>query len=84
MANLDANTPQMRVVKKWAETYTSLDARKLEPILSKHYKHQSFPKSIYPDETKEEHIQRCKGYQVWLTKIEVRIQRRRTAFELTG
>jgi hypothetical protein len=71
MANLDSSTPQLQVVKKWVDAYSSLDASNLDPLLSKHYKHQLFPKSIHPDGTKEEHTLRSKEYFRWLTKVEV-------------
>jgi hypothetical protein len=82
MANLDASTPQLKAAKKWLDAYSSLDASNLEPPLSKHYKHESFPKSINPEETKEEHIQRVDGYFQFVTKVEVCIQHWRTAFKL--
>jgi hypothetical protein len=81
MANLDASTSQLKIVKKWLGAYSSLDASNLAPFLSKDYKHQMFPKSIYPEETKEEHIKRYGEMTPLITKLEVRIQHR-GAFEL--
>jgi hypothetical protein len=74
MANIDATTPQLKVVKKWLDAYSSLDTDKLDPLLSRDYKHHLFPKSITPEETKEEHIKRYEGTLSSITKLEVRTQ----------
>ena len=85
MVNIDASTPQLRVVKKWFEAYASLDVDKPEPLLSKDYKQQTLPKSIgLPDETKEEHLKRFRGMSPSITKLEVRIQYRGATFKLTN
>jgi hypothetical protein len=83
-SSLDASTPQLMVAKKWIDAYSSLDASKLDPLLSKHYKHQTFPKSIHAEETKEEHIKRYGGVVSSITKLDVRIQHLRTTFELAN
>jgi hypothetical protein len=83
MENMDASTPQLRVVKKWFDTLTSLDLSKADPLISRNFKYQSFPKTIdVPEQTKDIYIQWFGGIMVSLTKLEVRIQRRRTAFKL--
>lgn len=82
MANLDASTPQLKVVKRWLDAYGSLDATNLDPLLSKDYKHQSFSEATHPEETKEEHVQKYKAMASTINKYEVRIQHRKTAFEL--
>jgi hypothetical protein len=84
MVSLDASTPQLKLAKKWIDAYSSLDASNLDLLLSKHYKHQTFPKSTHPEETKEEHIKRYGGLASLITKLEVRIQHRRTTFELAN
>jgi hypothetical protein len=71
MANIDTSTPQLKVAKRWLDAYSSLNASELDPLLSKHYKHQPFPKSIYPEETKEEHIKRYGGVGPSITELEV-------------
>ena len=77
-------TPQLKVLQKCIDAYATLDIGKVEPVLSKNYIHETFPKSIgLPDETKEEYIKSyIKRYEEMLssfTVIEVRIQHRRTA-----
>ena len=37
MVNVDASTPQLRVVKNWLDAYTSLDTKNLEPFISKNF-----------------------------------------------
>jgi hypothetical protein len=72
MTNLDyASTPQLKAAKKWLDAYSSRDASKLGPLLSERFKHQTFPKSIHPEETKGEHIQRYRKMVVPMTKFEV-------------
>jgi hypothetical protein len=81
MVNVDSSTPKLKVTKKWLDAFSSRDASRLGPLLSKNYKNHTFP-SIYPEETKEEHIRRYEKMVVPMTGLEVRIQRRRTAFGL--
>jgi hypothetical protein len=83
MTNLDYSTPQLKVARNWLDAYSSLDASKLNPLLSKHYRHLSFPESIRPEETKVAHTKRYGELASSLTKLEVRIQHQRTAVELT-
>ena len=79
MVNVDSSTPKLKVAKKWLDAFSSRDASRLGPLLSKSYKNHTFP-SIYPEETKEEHIRRYEKMVVPMTGLEVRIQRWRTAF----
>ena len=84
MVNINATTPQLKVLQKCIDAYATLDISKIEPVLSKNYIHETFPKSIgLPGETKEEYIKRyIKRYEEMLssfTMIEVRIQHRRIA-----
>ena len=71
MANFDASTPQLKVVKKWFDAYSSLDTDKLHPLLSKHYTHQTFPETIHHGDTKDGHVQKYEGHLPWITKLEV-------------
>ena len=85
MANVDTNTPQLKLINQWVDAYASCDASKLAPLLSKNYKHQTFPESIgEPDETKEEHIQRFGQLGSLITKLDVRVQRQRTTSKFAG
>jgi hypothetical protein len=54
MVNVDSSTPRLKVAKKWLDAFSSRDASRLGPLLSKNYKNHTFP----PEETKEEHIRR--------------------------
>jgi hypothetical protein len=62
MANLDASTPQLKVVKKWLDAYSSLDRQRSWIRSFRNIINISHSQSIYPDETKEEHLQRFRGY----------------------
>jgi len=81
MVNIDATTPQLKVVKNLLDAYfDSLDISKAEPLLSNHFKFQTFPENIeLPEEGKAAHVQRYGGILAAFTKAEVRIQHRRTA-----
>lgn len=84
MANFEASTPQLSVIKKWIDAYTSLDISKVEPLLAKNYQHQSFPESTdAPDETKGEHIQKWGQILAAAAKLEVRIRPQRKIRRLT-
>ena len=74
MTNIDANTPQLKAVKRWLDAYASRDPNEFDSILSKNYKHRTLPESIgVLEETKEEHIRRYKGFLPTVTKYDVRI-----------
>jgi len=82
MANIDATTPQLKVVKDWTDAYFSLDINRVEPFLSKNFKFQTFPKIMdVPEEGKAAHIQRYKWMFGTFEKAEVRIQHRRTILQ---
>jgi hypothetical protein len=53
MANIDAPTPQLKAIKKWLDALTSLDISKVEPLISRTFKYQSYPKIIdLPEQAK--------------------------------
>jgi hypothetical protein len=80
MENFDASTPQLKAFKKWLDIVASLDLSKVDPLLTRNFKYRSFPEIIeVPEQTKEVYIQWFGGTMVSMTKIEVRIQRRRTS-----
>ena len=84
MVNVNANTPQLKALKRWLDAFESLDASKIGPTLSKNYIHETFPKSIgLPDETKEENIKRHEETLCAMSKLEVRTQQQRTVLNLT-
>ena len=81
MVELDTSTPQLKVVKKVAEAYASLDTNKIEPFLSKNYQYEPLPESTdLPKQTKESHLQMWREIISTLKKLGVRVRYRRTAF----
>ena len=86
MANsINATTPQLKVVKNLAEAYLTLDLKNVEPLLSKDFQFQTFPKTAeHPDQAKGAHSEVQGQLSSLLTKIEVRLQRREIAFETSG
>ena len=85
MANVDASTPQLKLIQQWIDAYASCDASNIAPLLPKNYKHRTFPESIgEPDETKEGHVQRFGQLGSLITKLDVRVQCQRTASKLAG
>jgi len=83
MSNLDATTPQLKVVKNLLDAYCTLDISKIEPFISKNFKFQTFPETInLPNEGREVHIQRYKGLLAAMAKLEARTTRQRTSFKL--
>jgi hypothetical protein len=76
MANFDASTPQLKLVKKWIEALVALDMNKIGTLLTRNFKYQSFPKTIdVPEQTKGTFVQWFGGVFASMTKMEVRIQR---------
>ena len=80
MTDFDASTPQLKLVKKLADAYLSLETSNIEPLLSKNYQYEALPD--FPKQTKEGHLQMWEGIFSTLNKLEVRIQHRRTAYKL--
>ena len=60
MTNIDAKTPQLKVIKESLEGCCTLNMQKnLLPRLAKDFKSQLFPKAPeLPDETGEEHVKK--------------------------
>ena len=82
---LDATTPQLKVIENLVKAYLSLDLRGLEPLTSKDFKFQTFPKiADLPDETAEGHLEKYQPMLSLLTKAEVRIQHHLRAHRLTS
>jgi hypothetical protein len=72
--NINATTPQLKLVKAWADGYHSLDMKNVEPHLSENYKYLMLPKSAgEPVLTKESYLQRHGATFPALTKVEVRV-----------
>ena len=75
MVNINATTPQLKLVKQWLEAYASRDIDKVAPVVSKDFKFQTFPKTAdIPEEGKGAHLQRYRGILSALTNVEVRTQ----------
>lgn len=74
MVNIDATTPQLKVLKELTEAIASGNIKNIEPLLSKDFTFRSFPKTAeLPDLTKEGYIQRFGAGSGVFNKIEVRI-----------
>lgn len=71
MVNINATTPQLKVVKEWLTAYTTRDVEKINSFLSKIYKYES---ARVVDQTKEEHIKKFSKISPSICKSEVRIQ----------
>jgi hypothetical protein len=72
MASLDTSSPQLHLVEKMINAFISLDTKDLEHILSKNYRHQSFPSSPeMPDEPKGEYIRRWAACLSLMKKLDV-------------
>jgi len=81
MVNFD--TPQLKVVKRMADAYCSLDLNNLKPLFSKDYRYEAIPE--IPDvsiQTGEGYIQMRREVFSLMNKLDVRIQHWRTAFRL--
>jgi len=85
MVDFDANTPQLKALKKLVDAYVSLDLNNLESILSKDYRYEAIPAiPEVPIQTKESHIQMWKEVYSLVSKQKVRIRHWRTASNLAG
>jgi len=83
MASFEANTPQLKAAKRLIDAYVSLDLNNLEPVLSKDYKYEALPEVPgVPIQTKEAHLQMWKEVYSVVSKLDVRIRQRGTAFTL--
>lgn len=72
MSNLDASTPQLKVVKQWIESYITLDTNNTNPLLSKHFQFESYPRSSdIPDEPKKAHMETWGARLSTINKLEV-------------
>jgi hypothetical protein len=82
MANFDA-TPQSQTIKKWIDSFDTLDINKVDLFISRNFKFQSFPKTNeLPEHTKEAHIQWFGRIFALLATWNVSIHGRRTARKL--
>ena len=67
------DTPQLKLVKDYADAYCTLDINNIEQHMAKDFKYQTFPKiSEIPDQSKEVHIQKWGPILSVMTKEEVR------------
>jgi len=83
MVSLDASTPQLRAVKNWLDAFASLDIKNVEPLLSKNFQYHPFPETAdIPKEAKEKYTERFGGVLSAASKLEVRVQHRRTTLML--
>ena len=85
MSDFDASTPQLKVVKGMIDAFVSLDPSGLDALFSKDYQYKVLggPPGLARLEN-EKHSGRIQRLLAEVAKIEVGIQQRRTAFDLTN
>ena len=67
------DTPQLKLLKDYADAYSSLYMNNVEQYMSKDFKYQTFPKiPEIPHQSKEAHIQNWRAIFSLLAKQEVR------------
>ena len=72
MINFEASSPQLSLVKKWLESYISRDTKNTDPLLSKNFQYESYPKSpSTPNQSKEAHLKLWGTGLSSMTKLEV-------------
>lgn len=72
MTNINATTPQLKVVKGFYDACLTLDLKNISPLLSKNFTSQSFPKiPELPDETEGGYIERYGLLASLMKKAEV-------------
>ena len=82
MVNLDATTPQLKVLKQWADAHHSRDLNDAAPIFSKDFTLKMFPKStVFPDLTREEYLQKYTVAFSLFTNVDVSALKPWTTFE---
>jgi hypothetical protein len=83
LTNFSAGTPQLEAVKNLIEAYLTLDLNNLEPVVTKDYRYQTFPKiADLPDESKGGHLERYGVLFGLMTEVEVCIQHHLRALRL--
>lgn len=71
---VEFDTPQLKVVKRVADTYISRDVNSIKLLISKDYEYEPLPESTdLPKLTKEGHLQMLRRVFSLLNKLEVRI-----------
>ena len=86
MANsINATTPQLKAVNNFVDAYLTLDLKNAEPLISKDFQFQTFPKIAgHPDQAKGAHFERYGPLFALMSKVEVRFQRREIALMIAG
>ncbi|KAF9779190.1 hypothetical protein BJ322DRAFT_1113547 [Thelephora terrestris] len=69
---INPTTPQLKAVKNFIDAYLTRDVKNVEPLISKDFKFQTFPKiTEHPDEAKDAHFERYGPILTSLTKLEI-------------
>jgi hypothetical protein len=77
------DTPEVKLVQRLTDAYTTLDMNNVEPLLSKDYQFVMVPESAdLPKHTKESHIRIWGQLLSAVNKVEVRIRHRRAVPKL--
>ena len=75
MSNIDASTPQLKLVKDWLGAYSSHGSGGLQSYLSTNLKFQTFPLKVAElhDEVTEKRMEAYRLAFSFFTSLEVRI-----------
>ena len=84
MVNIDATTPQLKIIKEVADAIISRDVKKVETLISKDFAFKTFPKiAELPDLTKEEYLPKFEVVFGAFAEIDVRTLHSWTSFNST-
>jgi hypothetical protein len=71
MINFDASSPHLSVVKQWLESYQSLDTENVDPLLSKNFQYETYPRSPNaPNQSKKAHLEQWGAGLPLMNKLE--------------
>lgn len=81
MPNINATTPQLKLVKDLVDAYFTLDINNIVPFISKNYTYQTFPKvPDLPLAPKGDHLDKFGRLLSLMKAMDVRIQHNSNVF----
>lgn len=76
MTYIDATTPQLELIDRVFQAYSTRDISNVAPFLSKNFVYTTFPKiADMPDQTMKNHIEVFGPMFARMAKLDVRIKR---------
>jgi hypothetical protein len=82
MVNLDATTPQLKVLKQWADAINARDLKAFAPVLSKDFTLKLLPEAAeFPNLTGEDYVQKYGLAISSFSKADVRTRHLQNAFK---